>query len=166
LHGSIKKAQLQKILDSLSDSGDLLCKEYNSKIYLASQKYFPPVDVNVMLQLDQQIDDTKITLTELKETSASLTADLKNIQLKYTDEELANQILQRGNNADDLHSELKKWEDGQIEKIQEEKIIEAEKNYNSNKASYKKAKKICLDILDMFCENMEMKTPDFMVKFI
>jgi hypothetical protein len=147
----------------LSDSGDLICKEYSSKIYLASQKYFPPVDEKVMNNLDEKIEESKNSLNSLKEINASLQNELKGVQTQYTDAELKTQLEQRKKVLADLQSELTKWDEGKIEKIPEEKMAEAERNYNLNKITFRKTKKICIDIIDVFCENTEMKRVDFMV---
>ena len=164
LHAKIKKGPLQKILDSLSESGDLICKEYNSKIYLASQKHYPKVDERLMIQLDEDIESAKNTLDELKETNSSYLAVMKQILTQYSDSELAHQIESRKTTLSNLISELKKWHDGKIEKISEEKMTEAEKTYNLNKISLKKTKKICIDIIDVFCEGMEMRRSELMVR--
>lgn len=130
---------------------------------MASQKYFPPVDEKVVNELDEAIEATKNTLNCLKETNSSYANELKNIQVQYTDPELKTQIEVKMKQLGDIQSELEKWEKGKIEKISEDKIKEAEKNYNLNKNNFKKIKKICVDIVDVFCESMEMKRMDLMV---
>jgi hypothetical protein len=59
-------------LDQLSESEDLICKEYNSKIYLTSQKFFKVIDEAQSSELDVEIDQTKENVTELKEKSSNL----------------------------------------------------------------------------------------------
>ena len=150
----------------MSESGDLICKEYSSKIYLASQKFYPPVDEKVMNNLDEKIEESKNTLNSLKEVNASLQNELKTVQTKYTDAELKSQLEQKKITLAESHSVLTKWEEGKIEKIPEEKMAEAERNHNLNKTTYRKTKKICIDIIDVICENTEMKRVDFMVSII
>jgi hypothetical protein len=64
-----------------------------------------------------------------------------------------------------LSGNLKMWEDGQIERIPDNKIDQAEKDYEKYKMVYKKIKKISLNIVDSLCEGMEMKR-DEVVKHI
>ena len=150
----------------MSDSGDLICKEYSSKIYLASQKYYPPVDEKLMIKLDENIEESRNTLNSLKEINTSLQNEHKSVLTKYTDDELKSQLEQKKIILADSQSVLTKWEMGKIEKIPEEKMAEAERNYNLNKITYRKTKKICIDIIDVICENTEMKRVDFMVRVI
>jgi hypothetical protein len=63
---------LQKILDDLADEKELICKEYNSKFYLASQKNFPLIDESDDKQLDETIEASKIKINELKEIKDKL----------------------------------------------------------------------------------------------
>ena len=98
------------------------------------------------------VEDLKDMLTEKSEIIDEILA--KKLKME---KELKNKVLAN------LQADLKKWEEGKIEKIPEEKMAEAEKNYNLNKNNFKKIKKICIDIVDVFCENMELKRIDFMV---
>ena len=116
-----------------------------------------------MIQLDEDIESAKNTMNGLKETNTSYTTEIKQILSHYSDSELAHQIETRQTILANLKSELKKWQDGRIEKISEEKMTEAEKTYNFNKNSLKKIKKISIDIIDVFCEGMEMKRSELMV---
>lgn len=46
-------------------------------------------------------------------------------------------------------------------------MIESEKNLSSNLATYKKAKKVCLTILDAFGEGMELSRKElFVINYI
>lgn len=66
LRGAIKKSLLQKILDSLVEEARIICKEYNSKIYLASQKNFPVIDEKEMKKLDDELEEQNKELSEQK----------------------------------------------------------------------------------------------------
>jgi len=59
-------------LDSLVEDTRIICKEYNSKIYLASQKNFPVIDDKEMKKLDDSIEETQNKLNEQKEILSSL----------------------------------------------------------------------------------------------
>jgi hypothetical protein len=132
-------------------------KEYNTKIYLVSQKHFPEVDKNELKQIDDETDQLKNIIAELKEKSSSLLSELKQINSTLTDDELSVQIEQFTDSTNKLKESLKMWHDGAIEKIPDNIINQAEKDYDKNKLSYKKIKKICFNILDTFCEGLEMK---------
>lgn len=137
-------------------------KEYNTKIYLVSQKHFPEVDKNELKQIDDETDKLKEVISELKEKSSHLQTELRQITSTLTDEELTFQIEQLTKSTNKLKESLKMWEDGAIERIPDDIINQTEKEYDRNKVSYKKIKKICLNILDTFCEGLEMKREEFM----
>jgi len=63
---------LQKILDTLVEETRILCKEYNSKIYLASQKNFPVIDEKEMKKLDDALEETNKKLAEQKSENSVL----------------------------------------------------------------------------------------------
>jgi hypothetical protein len=76
LRGAVKKAQLQRILDELSEEKELICKSYTSKLYLASQKNFPQIDEEEDKKLNADIDQAKERVTELKEIKDKLLAGI------------------------------------------------------------------------------------------
>ena len=128
-----------------------------SKVYLASQKNFPEIDQEELRQIDEQTLVTKETITELKEKSAVLQAELRSINTALTDEELDRQINLYKTDVDKLQHSLKMWQEGKIQIIPDDKVDLAEKEYEKNKIKYKKIKKICNEIIDTMCEGMEMK---------
>jgi septal ring factor EnvC (AmiA/AmiB activator) len=135
----------------------MICKEYNSKIYLASQKHFPDVDKEELKKIDDETEVTRETLTKLKEKNQSLQSDLRHVNTTLTDEELERQIQFYKSEVEKLHLNLKMWEEGTIERIPDQKVDQAEKDYEKQKLTYKKIKKISFDVVDSLCEGMEMK---------
>jgi 26S proteasome regulatory subunit (ATPase 3-interacting protein) len=74
MHGRVKKPQCQKILDDLTDSKFLTCKEYGkAKIYLANQDNFPATSTEELTKIDEKI---KV----LKEQLAANQQKLKDLQ--------------------------------------------------------------------------------------
>ena len=70
----------------------MICKEYNTKVYLASQTHFKVADEDEVKKLDLEIESSKSQIEELKEINSNLQIELKNITNQITDEELENQI--------------------------------------------------------------------------
>ena len=162
LRGSIKKAQLGKILDALTEEKKLICKEYNTKIYLANQDNFPPVSEESLKGLDASIEASKEEITKLKETLQGKQNELKTITSEYTDEELNQHIKNAKRDLESLESKVKKIESNTLQLIPEEKMVEEEKKFENEKNKYKKLKRVCLDILDQLSEGLEMKTSALM----
>lgn len=100
MHGEIKKAQGQKILDQLSEEGELQMKEYGkARIYLINQKNVPEADKTEMEELKNSLEKCKIEHT-------SLSNEIK--ALKKKEIELNNQLTN-----EELESEIEKYE-GQV----------------------------------------------------
>ena len=93
LHGKIKKPQVQRILDSLTDAGELQMKEFGkAKIYLLNQKSIPDVNQAELDKISKEVQDLRTAHRELTEDVKSLTAELKDIQNQLTDEQLDAEI--------------------------------------------------------------------------
>lgn len=162
LHGLIKKSQLGKILDALTEEKKIICKEYSTKVYLANQDNFPEIKDEELTACDAEIEALKKEIAEGKATLQSLQNENKRITSEYTDEELA-QVL---NDADEklklLETKVTKIENNAYEKIPDEKMAEAEKILEGEKVKYRKIKKICMGILDEVSEGFELKTSALM----
>ena len=162
LHGKIKKGQLQKILDNLTLEGKIICKEYNTKIYLVNQNNFPPVSEEELKEVEDEITEKRKVLAELRETLQNKEKEYKKITSVYTDEELELHLKEAKKELECLESKVQRIENNTIELIPEEKMLEAEKRFEQGKAKYRKIKRICMDILDQFSEGLEMKTSKLM----
>lgn len=162
LHSSIKKPQLQKILDALVDEKLLIMKEYNTKIYLANQNLFETVTEERMKELEKEENDTKEIIAELKDELQSKQNELKTIMTTFTDEELNSRIIQKEKGIKETTIMAEQIKSNAIEPIPTEKMNEAEKKYEANKIKYKKIKAICLDILDQLGEGLEMNREKLM----
>ena len=161
LHGQVKKAQLIKILESLTEDKKLICKEYNTKIYLANQDNFPPINAAHLSSLDLSIDNIKKENAHLKEMLNSKHSELKAITSEYTDAELDIVIEQNKKKVEMLRKKVEKINNNTIEPVPEEKMKEKEKELEKMKVKYKKIKRICLDIIDRFAEGINMKRSKF-----
>ena len=162
LHGAIKKSQLGKILDALTEEKEIICKEYSTKVYLANQDNFPEIKEEELTACDTQIEALKKEIAEGKATMQSLQNENKRITSEYTDEELTSVLKETNEKLKQLEIKVNKIENNAFEKIPEEKMAEAEKILEGEKAKYRKIKKICMGILDEVSEGFELKTSALM----
>jgi len=123
------------------------------------------VDKEELRKIEEETDTTRELITKLKEKSANLQNELKFYNSTLTNEELANKIEVVKIEVESLVNNLSSWKEGKIQKIPDDIISDGEHNYDKAKNTYKKTKKICLTILDSFCEGMEMKR-DELTKFL
>jgi len=164
--GQIKKPQCQKILDTLVEQGILIMKEYNVKIYLANQSQFEKVDQKDLDDLDTQIEKSNANMIQLKEKNSQLQGEYKTFKEVLSSEELDKRLKESKKLLDELENKLKKINLNKHVEIPEDKIKEAENNYEENKILYKKTKKICLGILDYLGENLDTTRKVLFVIFI
>ena len=162
LHGNIKKGQLQKILDLLTEEKKLIMKEYNTKIYLANQDNFPFVSDEELNKLDEEINLIKEENKKLKDDFNIKSNELKAISSTYTDEELDFKLKELKKEIIEKEKKVNLIQSNSIEIIPIEKMNEAEKNYFNSKKNYKKIKKICTGIIEQISEGLEMKIPKLM----
>ena len=162
LHGNVKKGQLQKILDSLTEEKKLIMKEYNTKIYLANQDNFPQISEEELNKLDNDINLIREENKKLKEEHNIKSIELKTISATYTDKELEEKLKELKKEIIEKEKKVNLIQSNSIEPIPIEKMNEAEKNYQNSKKNYKKIKKICMGIIDQISESLEMKTAKLM----
>lgn len=80
-----------------------------------------------------------------------------------SNEELDAKLEERKKLLNELENKLNKINLNKYKEIAEDKIKEAEKNYEENKNAYKKMKKYCIGVVDYLCENMDITRKELMV---
>jgi hypothetical protein len=165
LHGAIKKSQLQNILDSLTKEEKLIMKLYGStKIYLCNQNLFPSVSEEELNSLDKKINEKREENKIIKDNINLKNNELKTITNSFTDEELNKKIKELKKELEIKKKKVGLIENGEIEKINIDKMKIAEKNYEDSLKKYKKIKKICMGIFDQIAESMDITTKKIMDK--
>lgn len=92
LKGEVKKAQCTKILDQLTQEKKLICKEYNTKIYLPNQDLFEKVDMEELNKMDVILDQQKKEKQDLIEENKKLQSILRQINSTFTNSQLIDEI--------------------------------------------------------------------------
>ena len=161
LHGSIKKGQLGKILDSLVDEGSLIMKEYNSKIYLFNQdKLEIKVSDSDINELQKEIDEKREENKQLKDEISSNNNELKLLTTTLTDDELKAKIKEMKKELAKMKLKVDDIKDNKIDPIPPEKMNEAKENFEKELKIYKKTKKICSEIISDISDGLELKLKD------
>jgi hypothetical protein len=119
--------------------------------------------------LDDEIESTKAKIAELKEVKDKLLAgnytfnklELKQVNSTLTTDDLINVVNTLSAEVTETGNFINKLEDGSIEKIPEEKMLAAEKEYEKQRNYYKKIRKACSDIISDITESVDMKIPEF-----
>jgi septal ring factor EnvC (AmiA/AmiB activator) len=153
-------------MDKLTEEEHLISKQYNSKIYLVNQKVFKLVSENEIKEVDDELDQTKSDLVIIKQENNKLQNELKNLTTSITNEELDKKLADLRKEVNEMEKKLKKIETGNIVKIPEEKVKEANNIYTRELSKYRKTKKICNHILDNLADGLEMNKKDFNVNML
>lgn len=154
---------LQKTLDQLTEEGEIICKEYSSKIYLASQKHYAQIDQKDIDAVEKEIDETREQITLVKEKLNQLKNELRVVQMSYSNDELQLQVKNETELVSHLKTKLNNLEDKNYEKIPEEKMNATEQQYEKTKANAKLFKKIFTNMTGTLSDMMEMKTGELLV---
>jgi hypothetical protein len=164
MRSEIKKGLVQKIMDKLVDEEHLIAKQYNSMIYLVNQKIFKEISEDEIRGVDEELDKIKNDLDVVKLENTKLQNDFKNLNTTITNEELDKKLLDLRKETNEMEKLFKKIESGNIIKIPEEKVKEAENTYNKELNNYKKIKRVCNNILESLADGFEMKKKEFNVR--
>jgi hypothetical protein len=90
-----------------------------------------------------------------------MTIEYKQVNSTLTNDELINCVASLGAEVSETGAFVKKLEDGSIEKIPEDKMLLAEKEYDTQKIYFKKIKKAMKTIVSDLSDMCELKVPLF-----
>jgi hypothetical protein len=156
MKGQIKKAQCQRIMDSLVDEGVLIMKEYNTKVYLANQDQFEKVKEEDINEIEKHIEESKSFISELKEIHEKLKKEYNYLNEELSNEELDKRIADNKKEVAEMESKIKAIANRKIEQVPQEKIKEVEGNYTEIVKDYKKSKKACIYVMDTLAEAVDI----------
>ena len=89
LHGKVKKASCQRVLDSMVADKKVCCKEFGkAKIYYADQSQFPATSKEELEEMDREVAALTAQLREATESVKSLAAQNALLTNELTDAEL------------------------------------------------------------------------------
>lgn len=93
LHGVIKKVSVPRLLEKLASAGKIRLKVFKkTKIFLADQSRFPPLDNVKIAELDESIELARAQLKERGEAVAKLEKEVASLGSVLSDDGLAKQL--------------------------------------------------------------------------
>jgi hypothetical protein len=141
-------------------------KEYTSKIFLYNQNNLEPITETDMKELDEKIENTKHEIEDLRNENKVLISEYKNITSSITNEQLNIQLIESRKEVENLIKKFNEIETRKVQAIPDDKVKEAEKQYNDNLNKYKKLKRVSNNILENFSEAFEKKKMEIFVNNI
>ncbi|KAL2233423.1 homologous-pairing protein 2 homolog [Sesamum indicum] len=157
----LKKAAVQKALDSLADSGKISFKEYGKqKIYLARQDQFNIPNNEELNQMKEENAKLQEQLNEQKKAIAEVEGEIKALQSNLTLEEIHAKKNKLGNEVKQMEDKLIKLRQGVTLVSPEERQI-VEKIYMDVINQWRRRKRMFKDIWDAITENSPKNLKDF-----
>lgn len=158
LHGEFSKTVIQKSLDSLVDSNQIVCKlcGKTTKLYYANQDGKETATKEQLLEMDQRNDELNDRIKELQTKRDELLARRNVLISKRTIEDLRKwriTIEQNLNDEKDKTQQLIKEAEG-ITPDESNKIL---LEFSKRCEEWKKRQKLCKEIIDKLSEQASKK---------
>eukprot|EP01135_Chromosphaera_perkinsii_P003756 Nk52_evm2s255 gene=Nk52_evmTU2s255 len=153
LHGEIGKTQVVKSLAALGQSKKLIEKEYGkSKVYAPTQHDQTKVSEEEMKEMDTRINElkeqVKSTKTIANDKQKELTALLSNEPLEEIHARI--EVVKEANGK--LEKKLDTLKGGDCQLLTKEQINSLNANVEKTRATFRKRKRMCNNILDAILE--------------
>ncbi|KAH6834471.1 Tat-binding protein [Perilla frutescens var. hirtella] len=158
---NLKKAAVQKALDSLADSGKISFKEYGKqKIYMARQDQFEIPNSEELNQMKEQNSKLQEQLAEKKKAITEVEAGIKALQSNLTLEDIQARQIQLSNEAKQMEEKLIKLRQG-VTLVSPEQRQAVEKLYMDMINHWRKRKRMFKDVWDAITENSPKNPKEF-----
>eukprot|EP00698_Gefionella_okellyi_P009123 TRINITY_DN2293_c0_g1_i1.p1 TRINITY_DN2293_c0_g1~~TRINITY_DN2293_c0_g1_i1.p1 ORF type:complete len:207 (-),score=39.00 TRINITY_DN2293_c0_g1_i1:54-674(-) len=162
LQGTLKKAQVQKSLDSLVSDGKVMAKDYGKqKIYCISQGLFETPSAAKFSELELQTSTASEQLQKLQQETHVLSADVRKLQSTLTEEELFKREQELVAETRNMETRLVQLRSGAV-LVTPEQRQRAQAQYESTRGAWRKRKALCMDVVRMIADNMQTKVAEFM----
>lgn len=157
----IKKAAIQKVLDSLADSGQVSAKEYGKqKIYLARQDQFHIPNPQELQELNVNNEKLRKELDSEKMALSSLEAELRMLESNLTLEQIKEKEQMLKLDIKNAESKLGTLKQGVVlvsaeerEKVQGEFVVKI--------SEWRKRKKMFKELWDLITESLPRDLKEF-----
>ncbi|XP_075521156.1 homologous-pairing protein 2 homolog [Primulina tabacum] len=158
---NLKKAAIQKALDSLADGGKISFKEYGKqKIYLARQDQFDIPNNDELNQMKEENAKLQEQLTEQKKAVAEVEGEIKVLQSNLTTEEIQAKKAKLVNEVNQMEEKLIKLRQG-VTLVSPEERQHVEKNYTDMINQWRRRKRMFKDVWDAITENSPKNLKEF-----
>lgn len=162
LHGSIKKANCGKLLDSLVEKGEIIGKEYGkAKIYFYNQEKLQETNEEELRELQGNIEAAAGEGKALREDVVTKQKKLRDISSSLSNEEIETKLGSAQVSITELERKLNELKEaGTVSLAEKESMLSLLKK---NQAEELKRKRLCMSILNSLAEMTDetvLKTKD------
>ncbi|KAL3824075.1 hypothetical protein ACJIZ3_020104 [Penstemon smallii] len=158
---NLKKAAVQKALDSLADSGKISFKEYGKqKIYMARQDQFDIPNNEELNQMKQDNAKLQEQLGEQKKAILEVEGEMKALQSNLTLEEIQTKKTKLENEVTQMEEKLIQLRQG-VTLVSPEERKAVEKLYVDMINQWRRRKRMFKDVWDAITENSPKNLKEF-----
>ncbi|XAR72375.1 hypothetical protein NMG60_11018990 [Bertholletia excelsa] len=158
---NLKKAAIQKALDTLADSGRISFKEYGKqKIYLARQDQFNIPNSEELNQMKEENAKLQEKLVKQKRAITEVEGEIKALQSNLTLEQIQAKVANLKKEVEEMEEKLIKLRGGVILVSPEErKAVEC--MYSDTMHQWRRRKRMFRDLWDAITENSPKDLKEF-----
>ncbi|MCO5581759.1 hypothetical protein L7F22_035647 [Adiantum nelumboides] len=157
----IKKAAVQKVLDSLADSGQVSAKEYGKqKIYLARQDQFEISNPQELQELNENNEKVRKELASEKMALSSLEAELRMLESNLTMEQIRGKEQKLKLDIKNAESKLGTLKQGVI-LVSAEEREKVQGDFVTKMSEWRKRKKMFKELWDLITESLPRDLKEF-----
>ncbi|KAI5079810.1 hypothetical protein GOP47_0005289 [Adiantum capillus-veneris] len=157
----IKKAAVQKVLDSLADSGQVSAKEYGKqKIYLARQDQFEIPSPQELQELNENNEKLRKEHESEKVALSSLEAELRMLESNLTLEQIRAKEQKLRLDMENAESKLETLKQGVI-LVSAEEREKVQGAFSTKMSEWRKRKKMFKELWDLITESLPRDLKEF-----
>ncbi|CAG8655881.1 12557_t:CDS:2 [Cetraspora pellucida] len=162
LHGAVTKTIVQKVLTSLVDKEEVVCKTYGKQsVYVVSQDQFESPSPDELNNMDAEIEDLKKEVNDYKERNKQLQSVLSGLTNSLTNEQVEERLktlAEKNNRNEERLQELKSGT--KSVSVEDKNRIEA--IYARNRKLWRQRKRMFDEIFSQIADAIEKKTRELM----
>ncbi|KAK3222574.1 hypothetical protein Dsin_009599 [Dipteronia sinensis] len=158
---NLKKAAIQKALDSLADGGKISFREFGKqKIYIARQDQFDIPNNEELIQMKEENAKLQQQLEEQKKATGLVEGEIKALQTNLTLEQIREREVKLRKEVKEMEDRLVKLRGGvTLVKPEDRKVVE--EMFLEKLNQWRKRKRMFRDVWDTITENMPNDPKEF-----
>ncbi|ONI31359.1 hypothetical protein PRUPE_1G308500 [Prunus persica] len=158
---NLKKAAIQKALDTLADNGKISFKEYGKqKVYLARQDQLDIPNSEELSRMKQENEKLQEQLGEQKRSISEVEGEIKALQSNLTLEQIREKEAKLTNEVNEMEDRLEKLRGG-VTLVKPEDRKAVEQMVYEKISQWRKRKRMFKDLWDSITENSPKDVKEF-----
>lgn len=160
LHHRVGKSVVQRVLDGLSEDGDMKClahKDYGkARIYFADQHLLQSnLNPNEISEVETELSSLETKAKEFRQQEAQVKALVRSMESEPPDVLLDSMLKEEDEKNESLRLRLNSLQDNNVKKISPADRAKVEASHKKYRTAWRARKEKVRDLLDMMADGME-----------